>query len=258
MKKWIKRVIGGMAIILVCNIVMQMVSYNFYKNAKHFTNVLIEPTKLQINEQLTGYGCNLEYDSDHVIILLGGSNYIAYNTIGKFGQYYQCPVLSIDYYGTQDSMGKMNLETMQQSVVELYEWAQLKYPQRNITVIGHSYGTGMAAYLASVKACENLILVAGYRDLADLYNKIIPIFWGPVKLFITNNIKVSQYAKQTKCKVFIMGSKADRTLGASLQKKVAACYKEAKLFIYEDIQHEDYLVNEQVITQVKKILDEEE
>ena len=237
-----------------CNLVLQFISYAFYKRAKQITRVTIQPVKIQINDALTGYGCHLETKSNKVIILLGGSNYIAYNTIGRFGGYYNCPVLSVDYYGTQESLGKMNLQTMQRSVTDLYDWAKAHYPESQVSVIGHSYGCGMAAYLASVRPCQNLILLAAYRNLADLYNKILPIFWGPVARLITNNIDVVSYAKATKCPVYVIGSHSDRTLSAALQEKVAHCYNKAQLFIYNDITHENYLAEGPVIQKLHHII----
>lgn len=84
---------------------------------------------------------------------------------------------------------------------------------------GTGYGCGMAAYLASVRECKHLFLASGYRTNADLYNKIIPVFWGPNKVFIKNNIRVDKYAKITTCPVTVIGSDSDKTLSAKLQKK---------------------------------------
>lgn len=42
----------------------------------------------------------------------------------------------------------MNLETMKKTAIDLYNWACKEYPDRKIIVMGHSYGTGMATYLA--------------------------------------------------------------------------------------------------------------
>ena len=237
------------------NFSMQTISHSFYKGDKKLESVQFEPEKIDYNESLSGYGLTENPQSDNVILMFGGSYYVAYNSVGEFGGYYGCPVFAVDYYGTQGSSGHMNLKTMQKATVELYDWVQEKFPGKKITIIGHSYGCGMAAYLASVKKCENLILISGYRDLSDLYNKIIPIFWGPFKLFITNNINVKKYAKHTSdCKVYVFGSNADKTLSARLQKKLSACYKEASLKIYPDISHGDYLNDNRVIEDIKKIM----
>ena len=158
------------------------------------------------------------------------------------------------YYGTQDSKGNMNLQTMKKSAIELYDWAQEEYPQSEIVIMGHSYGAGMATYLASVRKCKTLVLAAGYRDISDLYNKMIPIFRGPLKVFISNNIKTSEYAKSVTSPVYIIGSKADRTLGESLQEKLSDCFENSELKIFNDITHENYFISEDVVEYINNVI----
>lgn len=238
-----------------CNFIMQTISYSFYKNAKQMKDILFEPAQILFNNDLVGYGYNLDVDSDRVILFFGGSNYIAYNSVGKFGGIYDCPFISSDYYGSQESKGKMNLKTMQQTAMDLYDWVVKNYPNKKIVIMGHSYGTGIATYLASVKECETLILIAAYRDLSDLYNKIIPIFWGPIKVFISNNIKAGEYANHINCDTYIIGSTSDKTLDVGLQKKVKECFNNAHIKIFEDIEHENYLMDESVTQFIINLLD---
>lgn len=237
-----------------CNIIMQTISYSFYKGAKQIDKVLCSPNKIQFNEKLTGYGYNLDAEADKIILFFGGSNDIAYNSVGKYGGAYHCPFISADYYGTQDSKGKMNLKYMQQTAEGLYNWAVQTYPDKKIIIMGHSYGTGIAAYLASVKECDILILLAAYRDLSDLYNKIIPIFWGPAKVFISNNIQLTEYAKNTVCQTYIIGSTSDKVLGVNLQKKVQSSYENSKFMIFKNVEHENYLLDEYVIDYVQSVI----
>lgn len=238
-----------------CNFVMTKISHSFYKGDKRFSSVAFTPEKIQLNDKLTGYGYHLEQEAKSVIILFGGSSYIAYNSVGEYAGYYECPVIAVDYYGTQESMGKMNLKTMQQSAKEVYDWALDKYPTASVTIIGHSYGCGMAAYLASVRESKNLVLISGYRDIADMYNKFTPVFWGPLKVFLSDNIDVKKYAESTDCNVTVIGSEADRVLSAELQKKLADCYRNAELHIYDNIEHENYLKDERVINTIKSIVE---
>lgn len=74
-----------------------------------------------------------------------------------------------------------------------------------------------------------------------------PIFWGPLKIFISNNILTSEYAGDVSCPVYVMGSDADKTLDSSLQKKVANCFENSELIIFSGINHEDYFVSSEVI-----------
>lgn len=234
-----------------CNFVMQTISYGFYKWAKNKADVAYTPQYLQMTDTLTGYGYNLDSKADEIILYFGGSDDIAYNSVGTYAGKFDCPFLSADYHGTQKSSGKMNIRSMQQTATEFFDWAAKQYPDHRITIIGHSYGAGMAAYLASVRQCDTLFLAAGYRSLADLYNKIVPVFWGPLQVFISNNIEASKYAETVFCPVYVIGSEADTTLSASLQKKVAACFPNAELKIFENIRHESYMVTDEVIDYIK-------
>lgn len=256
MVEWIRIILKIIMWVLIvgfgCNLIMQTISYSFYKNAKKMDNLSSSPTPIKFSDNLNGFGANLDSESDYIILFFGGSNYIAYNSVGRFGAGFNAPFLSADYYGSQDSKGKMNLSSMQQTAIDLYDWARENYPSQQIIVMGHSYGAGIAAYLASVRNTKALVLLAAYRDVCDLYNKIIPIFWGPAKVFISNNIHLSEYAKNLNCPTYIIGSNADTTLSASLQYKVKDCFDSADIVIFDDISHEDYLINEKVLNYIKE------
>ena len=239
-------------VLFIGDFVMQTISYSFYKGDRKLEQVTFQPERIQVADDLNGYGYALEQESDHVILCFGGSMYVAYNTVGMYGGYYNCPFLSVDYYGTQESTGRMNLQTMQKSAEALYDYAAMRYPGKEIIVMGHSYGCGMAAYLASIRNCSQLYLLSGYRTSADMYNRILPFYWGPLQAFIKNNIHVDQYAAKTTCPVTVIGSDADTTLPAELQGKLAECYADAELKIFSGIEHEDYLTSAEVIQFIKQ------
>lgn len=251
----LKIVMIVLIIFFLTDAIMQFISYRFYKGNWKKKEVPYEPVKLQINEDLTGYGYDLEKESDRIVLFFGGSMYIAYNTVGMYGGKFDCPFLSVDYYGSQDSKGRMNVKTMQQSAEELYDYAVSKYPGRDVYIMGHSYGCGMAAYLASVRECRHLFLASGYRTSADMYNKFIPIFWGPLTVFIKNNVRVDLYAENTTCPVTVIGSDGDTTLDDKLQKKLADCYQNAECRIFHGISHEDYFTTDEVVEFVKDAMD---
>lgn len=242
-------------VVFLMGLFLNNLSYSFYKGDKKKDNLKVFPEKIDYGSGLTGYGYNLNKDSKAIILCFGGSYYTAYNTVGSFAYFYDVPFLAVDYYGSQDSEGSMNLKSMQKSAEDFYDWAKEKYPNRKIIVIGHSYGCGMASYLASVRECDNLFLAAGFTDLSDLYNKIIPVYLGPLKLLILDNIRVDEYARNTDCQVTIIGSENDNTLSSELQRELADCYKNADLHIFSDIEHEYYLIDQRVIDLILKALE---
>lgn len=100
-----------------------------------------------------------------------------------------------------------------------------------------------------------LVIASGYRDVSDLYNKIIPIFWGPLKVFISNNIHTAEYAKNVECPVYIIGSTDDKVLSSSLQEKLSKSFKNAKVRIFDDIAHEDYFSSDNIINYINQVID---
>ena len=69
----------------------------------------------------------------------------------------------------------------------MYDWAQEQYPQAEIIIMGHSYGAGVAAYLASVRQCKTLVLAAGYRDISSSHKLIL----GQLRNFIMPKININ-------------------------------------------------------------------
>ncbi|MCR5706440.1 MAG: alpha/beta hydrolase [Acholeplasmatales bacterium] len=229
------------------NFIQERICYMSFTQKSKMDDPVVEPEFIQMNEKLTGYGYRLDSDSEQVIIFFGGNYNIAYNVVGKNASIFNCTFISPDYYGSQDSKGHMNLKTMKKTAVDVYDYIKSTYPDKTIYVIGHSYGTGMATYLASVREVEKLFVVSGFRDNADIYNRTTPIFYGPLKVFISNNIKTIDYAKNVECKAFIMGSRSDFTLSVGMQEKLRDAYPNGELKLFENVEHSNYFKDDEVI-----------
>jgi dienelactone hydrolase len=238
------------------NLTFRYISYSFYKNEKKSAEVDEAIRKLEIgkDKNLIGYVKSTDYTKPQkTIIYFGGSKDIAYNAVLKYGKIYKdFTFISVDYPGSQESQGSMNLKTMQQAAVKLYDYViNLDYVDRNnIYVIGHSYGTGMATYLASERNCAGLVLLAPYRDVFDLYNAIIPIFNSPFGWFITDNINTKEYAKSVKAKTLIITSDSDKTIKSSIPYSLADYFNNAGVTEFKGIEHEEYPYNKDVVSAI--------
>lgn len=248
------------ALFVVCgiafNLTFRYISYSFYKNEKKSSIVDETIKKLEIgkDKKLIGYARSMDHTKPQkTIIYFGGSKDIAYNAVLKYGKVYKdFTFVSADYPGSQESKGSMNLKTMQEAAVKLYDYAiNLDYVDRNnIYVIGHSYGTGMATYLASERNCAGLVLLAPYRDVLDLYNAIIPIFNSPFGWFITDNINTKEYAKSVKAKTLIITSDSDKTIKSSIPYSLADYFSNASVTEFKGIAHEKYPYDKDVVTAI--------
>lgn len=245
-------VVGGIAF----NLIFRQISYSFYKNAKQSTEVDEKIKKLEIgeNKDLIGYIRSADYSkANKTVIYFGGSGEIAYNAVLNYGEAFKdYTFVCVDYPGSQESQGSMNLDTMQEATVKLYDYITgLDYVDKNkIYVVGYSYGTGMAAYLASERDCAGLALVAPYRDVCDLYNAIIPIFNSPFGWFITDNINTKEYAKSVTAKTLIITSDSDTTINSSIPYSLADYFSNANVTEFTGIKHEGYWSDEDVVSAV--------
>ena len=147
----------------------------------------------------------------------------------------------------------MNLKTMQEASLKLYDYAvNLDYVDKNnIYVLGYSYGTGIAAYLASQRDCTKLALIAPYRDVFDLYNAIIPIFNSPFGWFITDNINTKEYAKSVKAKTLIITSDSDKTIKCAIPCSLSHYFSNADVMKFKGIVHEKYMCDKNVVAAVE-------
>lgn len=195
--------------------------------------------------------------ANKTVIYFGGSGEIAYNAvIDKRNIFHGYTFACIDYPGSQESSGTMNLKSMQKAALNLYDYiVDLNCVDKaNIFVIGYSYGTGIATYLASKRICKKLVLIAPYRDVIDLYNKIIPIFHSPFGWFITDNMKTKEYAKSVEAKTLIITSDKDKTLKSSISYSLAHYFKDANVVEMNGIKHEEYWLKKQVALTIHKFL----
>lgn len=238
------------------NLIFRHIAYSFYKNPKQSAEVDDKIRKLKIgtNKSLIGYERSTDYSKiKKTIIYFGGSEEIAYNAVLKYGRIFSdYTLISVDYPGSQESKGSMNLKTMQEAAVKLYDYVigLNNVDKDNIYVIGYSYGTGMAAYLASQRNCKGLALVAPYCEVRDLYNAIIPIFYSPLGWFVTDNIKTKEYAKSVRAKTLIITSDGDKTIKKSIPYSLADYFSNARVVEFKGISHEKYWSNKDVVSTI--------
>lgn len=266
--KYVKLSITAAIVILILfiafgvlfNFVLRCVSYSFYKNAKKSSKCDKSVEKIVIgkDKNITGYIKSADYSKAHkTIIYFGGSGEIAYNAVLKYGNIFKDYTFAcVDYPGSQESKGSMNLKTMQKAALSLYDYVSRLncVDKNNIYIAGYSYGTGIASYLASQRNCSGLALIAPYRDIFDLYNDIIPIFNSPFGWFITDNINTKEYAKSVKAKTLIVTSDSDKTIKCSIPYSLSTYFKNSTVIKFKGISHEKYWDHEEVVSAVKDFL----
>lgn len=248
-------VVGGIGL----NYIMRFISYFFYKHAKRNGRMEKTVQRIEIGNLIIGYVRSINFhEKKKAILYFGGSGEIAYNAVLSYGKLFDDYIFAcVDYKGTQESKGRMNLKTMQESALHLYDHIikQDYADTSHIVVMGYSYGTGIATYLASKRTCEKLVLIAGYRDICDLYNKIIPVFLGPIRIFVTDNIDTKTYAANVQAETLLITSDGDKTINKKISQALSKYFKNAVVKEFKGIDHVDYWKHKEVVSYICEFID---
>jgi hypothetical protein len=260
--KMIIIIIGGIILLLI---LLGFVGNLIYVNMMHSMVSDVEKTQktdenmkmIQISsgeDSLVGYVRSINFNEKRkTIIYLPGSGEIAYNAVIKHGNQFPDYVFAcVDYHGAQNSTGVMNESSILETGKQLYSFLlQQDYVDtNNIYIMGYSYSTGIATYVASQRDCKGLVLVAPYRNSADMDNKYTPIYYGPMCLFISENFKTSQYAKTVKAKTLLITSSADSTMNSKFAYSLQNDFPNAEVKEYNGVPHDGYFDNNDIISKI--------
>jgi alpha-beta hydrolase superfamily lysophospholipase len=106
-----------------------------------------------------------------------------------------------DYPGYGKSTGKRTEQKILYQALEIEKMAAAKYGKDSIILYGKSFGTGVAAYVASQSNCKRLILETPYYSIPDLFAAYTFIY--PTQRIITYKIPTYEYLQNINCPITI-------------------------------------------------------
>ena len=134
-----------------------------------------------------------------------------------------------DYPGFGKSVGIRNEKILYQQAEQLYKLALSKYHKDSIVVYGKSFGTGIAAYLAAVKDCRQLILETPYYSIPALFDTYAPIY--PNSRMAKYKIPTNEYLQEIKCPITIFHGTDDGVIFYRSASRLKAVLKPTDEFI---------------------------
>lgn len=136
----------------------------------------------------------------------------------------------MDYRGFGKSRGKRTQTKLYKDAQHLYEWLAQSYPEQKIVLYGRSWGSGIAARIASWNNPGLLILDSPYFSF--YYNVNRYLFFIPLRWLLKYDIRTDQYLKDVKCPVHIIHGTKDRLISFEQSQKLKALYPE-KIALHE-------------------------
>ncbi|MBL7871925.1 MAG: alpha/beta fold hydrolase [Cyclobacteriaceae bacterium] len=128
----------------------------------------------------------------------------------------------MDYRGFGKSKGKRSQERVFNDSQFIYKWLTQLYPENKIILYGRSWGSGIAARIASWNKPRMLILDSPYFSF--YYNTNRYLFFLPLKWILRYDIRTNQYLKAVDCPVHIIHGTKDKLISFSQSEKLKALF----------------------------------
>jgi len=141
-----------------------------------------------------------------------------------------------DYPGYGKSTGNRNEAKLYRQALEIQKMAQSKFGKDSIILYGKSFGTGIAAYVASQTHCKRLILETPYYSIPDVFAAYAFIY--PTQRMIQYKIPTYEYLQNVNCPVTIFHGTNDWVIPYRHASKLKSVLKPTDEFItIEDGTH---------------------
>lgn len=134
-----------------------------------------------------------------------------------------------DYPEYGKSTGAFTEANVYRQAAEIYKLANAKFESNKIIVYGKSLGSGIASWLASVRACMQVILETPYYNMADLLGRYAPIY--PATFMSHFKFPSGEYLKEAKAPVIIFHGSKDGVIPHRHALKLKAALKEGDEFV---------------------------
>jgi uncharacterized protein len=146
-----------------------------------------------------------------VLFFHGNSNNIAHDgphAIDLTSKGYE--VWMMDYPGFGKSTGGHTEKELNAYSLVFYKLARSRWKPSQIVLYGRSFGTGLAAQLASVRDCRRLILDCPYYSMTSLFRRYL--FLYPVAMMLHYHLPINEYLPAVTAPVTIFHGDADRVI----------------------------------------------
>ena len=199
-----------------------------------------------------------------LVIYFGGNGEVSHirlrnleeNTQWKYYAGYH--FIYMDYEGYGLNGGRTSQKSMYEESLAVFDYAaSLAIVDPGCIVsMGYSIGTGSAVYLAANRPVAALILAAPYSNGIDLYNNILPIFYGPMQLLVKHKLPSDKYALNVTCPVLVIASHKDEMVPFASTKRLSGLFSGPVEFIeLENERHNGLFRAEGVYDKIKVFLE---
>lgn len=167
-----------------------------------------------------------------LVIYFGGNGEVSHRhmrfrgDMGQWSYFAGFNYLFIDYEGYGLNEGRTSYRNMFEGALAVYDFAVTlpNVDSDRVVAMGFSLGTGSAVYLAANRPVAGLILAAPFANGHDLFNNVLPIFRGPLRLLVRQNLPSDRYAPYVTSPVLIIASRGDEIIPFSSSERLSRLF----------------------------------
>ena len=167
---------------------------------------------------------------------------------------YQC--LIVDYPGYGPGRGRRpSARSIYDLALAAFDYAKTLPTVSRIIVGGYSIGTGPAVYLAAHRDVSGLFLLAPFASGYDLYNSVLPIFHGPLRLLVRHPFPSDKYAKNINIPALLVASRQDEVIPFSSPERLNSSFGGETTFVaLSGVGHTGIMFNQITLDSIKTYL----
>lgn len=141
-----------------------------------------------------------------------------------------------DYSEFGKSEGDLDPKTFLVIAEEVYDVMMAPYNEKDIKIIqGHSLGTSVATYLASIKEADQLILLAPFYSVVDMAKHRFPV----ADWMVTFPLRSNKFMKKVDEPVLILHGTADPTIPFEQGERLSKINPNTTFVPIDDYGHND-------------------
>ncbi len=240
---------------------------NFDENAYALLTEYEQAEELSIkteNGTLSGWFLHQSQEPAPLVLYFSGNGGNASKTVGDLVMtperlvcFEGCHFACVDYPSYGKSEGTISDDQLRKYALEVYDYLINREEVTEILVLGYSIGTGVANYLAAQRDVAGLMLMAPYANGYDLYNGMVNIFYGPLRLLVTFKMDAADYAKSVEIKPLILASPIDEMVPYTSSTRLFQAYPNGCNFVtVEGIGHNEFWENPTVLNKLSEYIKE--
>lgn len=179
--------------------------------------------------ELSGYLLRGSDEAAPLVLYFGGNMENAATTLNRLNSQQRaafegCHFAQVDYPGYGLSDGRPSDASFKRMSLTAYDALSAREDVTDIVVLGYSIGTGPANYVAANREVSGLILMAPYADGVDLFNSVVNIFHGPLKLLVSYNMSSVTFARDIAITPLIFATEQDELVPYASALRLSSAY----------------------------------